>query len=121
MGASYRVELKAGALIYTKSDAGHRNPQPVPVTPTAAHWQEFRQALDEIKIWEWRGEYPSNGVVDGTQWSLDITYADHALKTHGDNSYPDAAGKPNGKPLPTPAFNRYLAAVQKLIGGKKFE
>ncbi|HEY8835624.1 MAG TPA: hypothetical protein VIM09_08570, partial [Chthoniobacterales bacterium] len=59
--------------------------------------------------------------VDGTQWMLDIVYADHSLTAHGDNNYPDATGKPNGSPEPTEAFNRYLAAIKKLIGGKSFD
>jgi len=65
--------------------------------------------------------YPSNGVVDGTQWSLDIAYADHKLHTHGDNDYPKDTGEPNRDPQPTKVFNRYLAAVQKLLGGDSFQ
>jgi len=52
---------------------------------------------------------------------LELAWAGHALKAHGDNSDPDPGGKPNGKPLPTKAFVRYLAAVEKPIGGKSFE
>jgi hypothetical protein len=91
------------------------------VTPTAAQWREFRQTLDELNVWQWRAEYPSGGTADGTQWSLELAWDGHALKAHGDNSYPDPGGKPNGKPQPTKAFVRYLAAVKKLIGGKSFE
>jgi len=46
--------------------------------------------------------------------------AERGLKATGDNSYPDAAGKPNG-PEPTEAFNRYLEAIKKLTGGKTFQ
>jgi len=66
-------------------------------------------------------DYPSNGTADGTQWSLDIAFAEHASKTHGDNSYPDATGKPNGKPETTKPFNRYLDAIKKLTGEKTFQ
>ena len=121
MVASYRVELHDGVITYTTFGGGHTNPKHTTVTPTAAQWREFRQTLDDLKIWQWRGAYPTNGTVDGTQWSLDIAFAGHAIKTHGDNNYPDAAGKPNGKPEPTKAFNRYLDAIKKLTGGKTFE
>lgn len=121
MGASYRVELHDGVIAYTTFGRGRTNPKHTTVTPTAAQWREFRQTLDELKVWQWRGEYPTNDTFDGTQWSLDIAFADRAIKTHGNNNYPDAAGKPNGKPDPTEAFNRYLDAIKKLTGGKTFE
>lgn len=121
MGASYTVELHGDALIYSSFESGHRNGKHTKVTPTAAQWRDLRQTLDDLKIWQWRADYPSQGTVDGTQWSLEIAYADHALKTQGSNSYPDASGKPNGQPDPTIAFSRYLAAIKKLIGGRSFE
>jgi hypothetical protein len=120
MGASYGIELRAGTLTYTSSDRGRRNTRHARITPTAEEWREFQQALDDVKVWQWRADYPSQGTVDGTQWSLDIAYADHTVKCRGNNSYPDANGKPNGRPDPTPTFDRYLAAIKKLIGGRSF-
>lgn len=121
LGASYSIELHDGALFYTFSERGQRNQQHATLTPTAAQWREFRQTLDDLKIWQWRADYPRQGTVDGTQWMLDIAYADHALTARGDNNYPDASGKPNGKPEPSETFHRYLAAIRKLIGGKSFD
>ena len=122
MGGSYRVELgDDGAITYTTFDGGYSNPKRVSLHPTPAQWREFRQTLDELKIWLWRKEYPSNGTLDGTQWSIDIAFADREIKTHGDNSYPDETGRANGLPDLTKAFNRYLAAVKRLIGGKTFK
>lgn len=121
LGSSYQLELHGDTLTYTASGRGHRDSQRATVTPTPAQWREFREALDALKIWDWRADYPTNGTVDGTQWALDIAYADRALKTHGDNCYPDSTGKPNGKPEPTKTFNRYLAAIGKLTGGKTFQ
>ena len=120
LGASYGIELRAGTLTYTSSDRGRQNTRHVRVKPTAAEWREFRQTLDDLKVWQWRPDYPRHGTVDGTQWSLDIAYADHAVKCRGDNSYPEANGTPNGKPESTPTFDRYLAAITKLIGGRDF-
>jgi len=121
LGASYSVELHDGALLYTSSERGQRNQQHATLTPTAAQWREFRQTLDDLKVWQWRADYPRQGVVDGTQWMLDIAYADRSLIARGDNNYPDATGKPNGSPNSTEAFNCYLAAIKKLIGGKSFD
>jgi len=119
MGVSYKVELREGILTYTVWQ-NPSNQKATTITPAETQWHEFRQTLDELKIWQWRGNYPNKNVKDGTQWSIDIIYADRVLKTKGDNSYPDDAGKPNGKPEPTEVFNRYLSAVQKLMGGKTF-
>ncbi|MDR3405497.1 MAG: hypothetical protein P4L99_23580 [Chthoniobacter sp.] len=121
LGSSYQLELHDGVLTYTKFEGGHNNPKRTTVTPTAESWRDFRKTLDDLKVWRWRVTYPSNGTSDGTQWSLDVAYADHTIKTHGDNSYPDSVGKPNGQPEPTEAFKRYLDAVKKLTGGKTFE
>jgi hypothetical protein len=121
LGASYSVELHDGALLYTSSERGQRNQKHATLTPTAAPWRDFRQTLDDLKVWQWRVDYPRQGTVDGTQRSRDITYADRSLIARGDNNYPDKDGKPNGSPESTEAFNRYLAAIKKLIGGKSFD
>jgi hypothetical protein len=121
LGSSYQLELHGDTLTYTASGRGHRDPQRATVTPTPAQWREFREALDALKVWQWRGNYPTNGTMDGTQWALDIGYADRALEAHGDNNYPDSTGKPNGAPEPTKTFNLHLAAIRKLTGGKTFQ
>jgi hypothetical protein len=121
LGGSYVVEWRDGTLTYTESGRGQAAPKPVVITPTAAQWREFRQALDDLKVWDWQPKYPNDKVADGTKWSLDIAYPDRELKTEGANNYPDPAGKPNGNPTPTEHFKRYLAAVKKLTGGKTFQ
>ena len=120
LGSTYSVELKDGILSYTASGRGQTSVRHAIVAPTQAEWRDFRQTLNELKVWQWQNDYPRGGVVDGTQWLLEITYSDRAMKSRGDNNYPDAAGKPTGKPEFTPVFNRYLAAIEKLIGGKDF-
>jgi hypothetical protein len=120
LGSSYSVELRDGTLTYTASDRGQTKVRHTTITPTDAAWREFRQTLDELKVWQWRSDYPRGGVVDGTQWLFEIAYSDRNLKSRGDNNYPDATGKPTGKPEITPVFKGYLEAVKKLIGGKDF-
>jgi hypothetical protein len=121
MGASYTVDLRDGVLAYASSESGHRNEKHAKITPTPGEWRDFRRTLDDLNVWQWRADYPSQGTADGTQWSLHIAYVDRTLNTHGDNSYPDASGSPNGKSAPTKPFQRYLAAIRKLIGGRSFE
>jgi hypothetical protein len=120
-GGSYRVELHQGVLTYSEAGRGKPKPITTTITPTEAQWREFRQALDEVKVWDWKGDYFNHHVTDGTQWALEVAYADQAIKATGSNSYPDDGGKSNGKPEQTKAFGRYLKAVEKLLGGKTFE
>ena len=120
LGSTYSVELKDGTLSYTASGRGRTNIRHATITPTEAAWREFRQTLNELKVWQWQNDYPRGGVMDGTQWLFEVTYSDRALKSRGDNNYPDAEGKPTGKPEFTSVFNRYLAAITKLIGDKDF-
>ena len=121
LGSSYAVELRDGALHYTEKKGGSGVISSATVSPTSEQWQEFRKTIDQLDIWQWHAEYPSRGTMDGTQWSLKIAYADRALKTRGNNNYPDANGVPSGDPDPSKTFNRYLAAIRKLIGGRSFE
>ncbi len=121
LGASYQLDLRDATLEYSASEAGRRNPRQTMITPTPAQWREFRQALDELKVWRWRAEYHTPGAIDGTQWGLEISYPDRSLKTKGNNRYPEANGKPSGKPEQTETFRRYLMAVQKLTGGRAFQ
>ena len=120
LGSTYAVELRDGALHYTEKK-GREMTSSATVIPSAEQWQEFRKTIDQLNIWQWRAEYPNRGTMDGTQWSLTIAYADSALKTHGDNNYPDANGGPSDNSEPSKTFNRYLAAISKLIGGRGFE
>ena len=120
LGASYTVELREGILFYTAKKES-KDVETAKITPTPAQWKEFRNSLDQLKVWHWHTNYPNSGVYDGTQWSLEIEYQDHSLKTQGDNNYPNSAGKPNGKPESTKEFDEYLKAVKMLLGDKSFE
>ncbi len=121
-GGDFVVELRDDVLTYTARARERGQPaRTETIVPSAAQWQEFRAALDEIRIWDWKSQYSNKGVVDGTQWSIDITYADRSLATQGSNNFPDATGRPTGDSVPTKTFQRYLAAVKNLLGGREFE
>lgn len=105
-GPTYLVELHDGVLTYT---TGPRNePNHTKITPTPAQWQEFRQTLDTLDIWRWHPDYTNKQIKDGTQWRLSLAYTDHTLNTKGSNNF-------------SKNFDRYLAAVQKVLGGKTFK
>lgn len=110
------------APLLTQATArGHVNRKQKTITATEAQWREFRQTLDDLRIWQWHMDYPTNGVMDGTQWSLDMAYPDRGLPARGGNNYADDIGNPNGEPKSTNAFNRYLTAVQTLLEARPFD
>jgi len=120
-GPSYRVEFKDGVLSYTAAGRGQQNPKAETVKPTEAQWREFRKALDDLKVWQWKDSYFNHGVADGTQWTLEVAYEGTEIKATGSNSYPGPDGKANGSPEQTKTFTAYLKAVEKLLGGKAFQ
>jgi hypothetical protein len=118
-GPSYIVELRDGSLIYSARKRGESEAKTTIITPSAAQWLAFSQALDDIKVWQWQTKYMLANSHDGTQWSLDISYANRAIKTHGHNLYPDDNN--GSKEEPSQAFKRYLTAVMRLINGNDFK
>lgn len=120
LSITFEVKFLDGVLVYS-TERARKTSDPVKITPTADQWREFRAALDDLKVWKWEADYINRKVHDGTQWSLEIEYPDHLIKASGSNSYPEDDGRSNGQPQMTPAFGRYLAAVEKLLGGKPFK
>lgn len=120
MGYSYEVQLQDGRIQYSRFGGGHKSKH-VRMRPTIEQWRQFRRELDAIGVWRWRAQYSTPGVSDGTQWSLDITYPDRAVRTQGNNDYPGATPDPFGVPSANKTFTRYLKAIQRLLGGRAFE
>ena len=120
LGTSYSVKWQDGNLDYSASEGG-KIIDSAKITPTAKQWKVFQKKLDQLKVWKWHDNYYNTDILDGTQWSLEIKYADCSLKTNGSNAYPDANGKANNDFKGTKEFDEYLKAVEKLLGGKKFE
>ena len=112
-GPSYRVELQEdGSLLYLHHPhtfTSARGTKKRRITVTDAQWHQFRGALEEVDVWNWKEEYTDPRILDGTQWLLRIQYADAAVYSRGSNSFP-----PNG------GFERLRGAVEDLLGGRDF-
>jgi hypothetical protein len=112
-GASYRVELQPdGTLLYRHnpktliSEPGTRTRR---VRVGDDQWREFRRLMDEVDVWVWRKDYIDPRVVDGTQWSLRLEYADASVFSRGSNAFPEQQD-----------FERFRVAVVMLLGGREF-
>jgi hypothetical protein len=119
--AAYSVELEGAALLYRAQFYYEpQNGKTIRIFPTRQQWREFRRAIDEIDIWKWRPRYHRN-VTDAGGWSLDIQYSDRTLETSGDAGVPEETSTPGSCwPTTEKPFRRFLAAVQRLIGGRTF-
>jgi len=86
-------------------------------TPTLDQWRAFWQEVDQLGAWEWKPSYdPSPDVViDGISWGLEMEYRGSRVVTVGSNGYPGGRWDDMG-----PVFYRFLAAVDGLIGGRRF-
>ena len=115
-GPSYAIELTGDTLFYTARTNELIQRELPMVEPTDEQWRAFRRTLDYINVWQWQAHYPNPGVCDGTNWSFEVAYSDHALDTGGDNNYPDAHGEPTNLLDQTKTFDRLLRAITKLTG-----
>lgn len=56
------VELQAGELVCRLGDADARSAEPFTVRPTTEQWQDFWQAMERARVWEWQAEYETDRV-----------------------------------------------------------
>jgi hypothetical protein len=100
-------ELQEKSLTYRESELGegfYHGPIRKSVTPSADQWEQFWRELDEIGFWRWKDKYDDDSVTDATGWTLDIEFAGRRKRASGYNEFP-------------PGFDKFRAAVQRLLGG----
>lgn len=116
-GPSYSATLTNGVIVYKEGGGGpliDEAPEQV-ISPRAEQWKQFRSELDTIGIWSWKTHYIDHGVLDGTQWRVEIAYSNRTINVEGSNAYPESSG-----PEMSPLFRRFLNAVSKLLNGQQF-
>ena len=116
-GPSYSLILTNNLLEYMAWGGGpplDDTPKQL-ISPTDAQWTDFRHELDQVGIWSWSTNYVDEGVLDGSQWHVDIAYPDLSITSEGSNAYPGSLTMERGS-----TFNRLLEAIQRLINGKPF-
>ena len=78
-------------------------------SPSTKDWEEFWQAVDALKVWNWKRVYNNDDVLDGTQWQLRIKkQGKRGRKIFGSNAYPEPKG----------TFNSFINALNKLSNSK---
>ena len=113
---AWHVRQQERSLTCTFEQNGAPDQNGLPITPSQQEWQAFRDAIEQAGVFRWQPDYPSTGVFDGTQWRIQISYADHQLAISGDNNFPDANGKANSSSVWTSSFRKFVAALRTLLG-----
>lgn len=112
-GGFSKIELYGDTLISAKYDIDFELIRSKSIRPSKKKWKAFIKKIDELGIWEWKCEYPNPGVMDGTQWGVEIQYEDKKLCSHGDNSYPGMNGSCSSDV--TTEFKIFLQSVDILF------
>ncbi len=102
-GPSYHFEFAQGFLAYSVTQPGQKSKPPLHRAPTPEQWQEFRQKMDRMKVWQWKTNYGNKSFIEGTQWSLDLAYSDRVIHSEGHRDFPDN-------------YDSFLKALGKLVG-----
>ena len=71
-----------------------------------SEWERFWRTMDELGVWEWEARYHEAGGATKTVWSIELSRGDRRLQAFGQDRFP-------------PSFDRFCAAVSKLVGGEK--
>jgi len=117
--SSYSLELKGDRLKY--------NDGYVPVIrdenffkPSDKEWIQLRKDLDKVGVWNWSRQYESD-VLDGTQWSFEVSYEDNSIKIYGNNAYPDPENVSEGVVLEfTEPFMDLINALKNITSDECF-
>lgn len=78
-----------GAFVTAKKSIGYED-LPDPKQITMGKWYKIINTLyGQMYLHEWKKEYVNPGVLDGTQWSLDINMTNKRVRHYyGSNDYP---------------------------------
>ena len=93
-GGFYQVEvdLENNLVSWTHGGEGeleetvHRNIRLTTV-------KKFLEQLETINLLNWEAKFIDPGVLDGTQWHVEIVMDGHTITKHGSNCYPEQWGK----------------------------
>lgn len=111
--SSYTLELKGDRLKYHDGYSPVIRDEKI-FKPSDQEWRQFRKDLDNLEIWNWSRQYESD-VLDGTQWSFEVSYEDNSIKIYGNNAYPDPKNLSEGVVLEfTTPFMDLISALKNI-------
>ena len=106
MGHSFSVEIdfKKASAKYDVYERGYKAKSTETVILSESKIQAFLKTLEKVKITEWKENYPNPGIMDGTNWGIEIKFGDNKkFSSSGDNAYPGQ-------------WKTFCSAIKKLLG-----
>ena len=117
--SSYTLELKGDRLKYHDGYSPVIRDEKI-FKPSDQEWRQFRKDLDNLEIWNWSRQYESD-VLDGTQWSFEVSYEDNSINIYGNNAYPDPENVSEGVVLEfTEPFMDLINALKNITSDECF-
>ena len=98
--------LDTGDLLWT-FESGLPDEPAETVVPGRSAWAAFATVLERIGVFDWRPNYENPAVVDGTYWSIELSWNERTVIASGANAYP-------------PGFDEFCNAVEVLFEGRTF-
>ena len=88
-GSSYQVDIdrKRQTLTWSSQVEGTEEYEEQVLAPLAL--DGFIEELKWLELLDWKSKYVKPGVMDGTQWSVEIRRTGRTLKKYGSNQYPE--------------------------------
>jgi hypothetical protein len=124
---NYFVTLGGDTLTYRVRSIDSETNKPVEssrtIKPSPEQWREFWRSMDDVGLWHWRPVYEDSRVADGTHWSVEAVHGGKSIRSRGRILFPGVETLEAARKLPEgtgPLFEKYLAAVEKLLGGLPF-
>jgi len=115
-GPAFQAQLQKDTILYTSRKPDNSTPRTVTLPIPNARWVIFKNKIDALNIWKWPKFCENVDVLDGTQWKVEIHYANQSIESSGSNSFPMAAGICNHSPNASEDFNKFLHAMRELTG-----
>ncbi len=124
---NYFVTLNGETLTYrvqTYDEAAKKSVETTQIIqPTPDQWREFWKSMDEVGLWNWKPVYEDMRYADGTHWAVEAVHDGRSVKSRGRIFYPgqETPLQPEeSRQDAGPLFEKYIAAVRKLIGDRPF-
>lgn len=106
MGQSFSVDIdfKKGSAKYKVYEHGYRPKSTETIMLSESKIKTFLEALEKVKITEWKEHYPNPGIMDGTNWGIGISFGSNKkFSSSGDNAFPGQ-------------WKAFCKAIKKLLG-----
>ncbi|WP_075979941.1 hypothetical protein [Bacillus massilinigeriensis] len=81
------INLTTNQFLWSHSIGAEEESIQKSLTPTTV--KKFIEDLKLINLLDWEAKYIEPGVLDGTNWSVEVIRDVRNIKKHGDNKFPD--------------------------------